>query len=72
MSDLSKQRGNKTASTVADFSSVGFNKAANKDVIGTFRETIANIDALPKVPEFLLYTGDLTCLSDPGQFETLA
>ena len=42
------------------------------DVIGTFRETIANIDALPKVPEFLLHTGDLTHLSDPRQFDTLA
>jgi 3',5'-cyclic AMP phosphodiesterase CpdA len=28
-------------------------------------------DALPKVPEFLLRTGDLTHLSDPGQFDTL-
>ena len=53
-------------------SHIGFNKPANTDVIGTFRETIAHINALPKVPEFLLHTGDLTHLSDPAQFDTLA
>jgi Icc protein len=52
-------------------SHIGFNKPANTDVIGTFRETIAHINALPKVPEFLLHTGDLTHLSDPAQFDTL-
>ena len=30
------------------------------------------INALPKAPEFLLHTGDLTHLSDPAQFDTLA
>ena len=34
-------------------SHIGFNKPANTDVVGTFRETIAHINALPKVPEFL-------------------
>src|SRR6267378_5616032 len=53
-------------------SHIGFNKPANTDVIGTFRETILHINALPKVPEFLLHTGDLTHLSDPAQFDTLA
>src|ERR1700723_501480 len=53
-------------------SHIGFNKPANTDVIGTLRETIAQINALPKVPEFLLHTGDLTHLSDPAQFDTLA
>ena len=53
-------------------SHIGFNKPANTDVVGTFRETIMHINALPKVPEFLLHTGDLTHLSDPGQFDTLA
>jgi 3',5'-cyclic-AMP phosphodiesterase len=53
-------------------SHIGFNKPANTDVIGTFRETITHINALPKVPEFLLHTGDLTHLSDPAQFDTLA
>jgi Icc protein len=53
-------------------SHIGFNKPANTDVIGTFRETMMHINALPKVPEFLLHTGDLTHLSDPAQFDTLA
>ena len=30
------------------------------------------VNALPKVPEFMLHTGDLTHLSDPAQFDTLA
>ena len=53
-------------------SHIGFNKPANTDVIGTFRETILHINELPKVPEFLLHSGDLTHLSDPVQFDTLA
>jgi 3',5'-cyclic-AMP phosphodiesterase len=52
-------------------SHIGFDKPANADVVGTFRETIARINALPKEPEFLLHTGDLTHLSDPAQFDTL-
>jgi hypothetical protein len=52
-------------------SHIGFNKPANTDVVGTFRETIMRINALPKSPEFLLHTGDLTHLSDPAQFDTL-
>jgi 3',5'-cyclic-AMP phosphodiesterase len=52
-------------------SHIGFNKPANTDVVGTFRETITRINALPKSPEFLLHTGDLTHLSDPAQFDTL-
>src|SRR6266404_12989 len=52
-------------------SHIGFNKPANTDVVGTFRETIMRINALPKTPEFLLHTGDLTHLSDPAQFDTL-
>src|SRR3979490_3209921 len=53
-------------------SHIGFNKPANTDVIGTFREAIKRINAFPKRPEFLLHTGDLTHLSDPGEFDTLA
>src|ERR1700750_3267724 len=48
-------------------SHIGFNKPANTDVVGTFRETI-----MQKVPEFLLHTGDLTHLSDPAQFDMFA
>src|ERR1700721_1842940 len=40
-------------------SHIGFNKPANMDVVGTFRETIMRINALPKGPGFRLTTGDL-------------
>src|ERR1700739_3727575 len=53
-------------------SHIGFNKPANTEGVGTCRETIMHINALPKVPEFMLHTGDLTHLSDPAQFDTLA
>jgi 3',5'-cyclic-AMP phosphodiesterase len=53
-------------------SHIGFNKPANTDVVGTAREAIMRINALPKTPEFLLHTGDLTHLTDPEQFDTLA
>jgi 3',5'-cyclic-AMP phosphodiesterase len=53
-------------------SHIGFNKPANTDVVGTTREAIMRIDALPKTPEFLVHTGDLTHLSEPAEFDTLA
>jgi len=52
-------------------SHIGFNKAANTNVIGTFQEAIRRIGALPKAPEFLLHTGDLTHLSQPDEFDTV-
>jgi 3',5'-cyclic AMP phosphodiesterase CpdA len=52
-------------------SHIGFNKPANTDVVGTLREAIAKINGLPKVPEFMLHTGDLTHLSEPAEFDTL-
>jgi 3',5'-cyclic AMP phosphodiesterase CpdA len=52
-------------------SHIGFNKAANKDVIGTFQEAVRRINALPKAPEFLLHTGDLTHLSQADEFDTV-
>src|SRR3984885_6708948 len=53
-------------------SHVGFNKPANPDVTGTLREAIAKINALPTPPSFVLHTGDLTHLSKPEEFDTLA
>ena len=53
-------------------SHIGFNKPANTDVVATTREAIMRINALPKSPEFLLHTGDLTHLTEPEQFDTLA
>jgi Icc protein len=65
-------------STVGDFSFVqisdshiGFNKPANTDVVGTLKKAVAKINALPKAPDFILHTGDLTHLSDPAEFDTL-
>ena len=52
-------------------SHIGFDKAANPDVVATLRETIARIKADPNPPAFVLHTGDLTHLSKPEEFDTL-
>jgi 3',5'-cyclic AMP phosphodiesterase CpdA len=52
-------------------SHIGFNKDANKDVIGTLHKAIAKINALPRTPDFILHTGDLTHLSEAGEFDAL-
>lgn len=52
-------------------SHIGFKKPANQDVVGTLRETINRINAMPVAPEFILHTGDLTHLSEAGEFDTL-
>ena len=44
-------------------SHIGFNKEANKDVLGTLKEAVAKINALPAPPDFILHTGDLSHLS---------
>ncbi|HEX3355596.1 MAG TPA: metallophosphoesterase [Tepidisphaeraceae bacterium] len=53
-------------------SHIGFSKEPNKDVVGTLQQTIARINQLPKAPELLLHTGDLSHLSKPAEFDTLA
>src|ERR1700687_3811133 len=53
-------------------SHIGFNKAANTDVTATLREAIARVNALATPPSFVLHTGDLTQLSKPEEFDTLA
>jgi plastocyanin len=52
-------------------SHMGFNKAANPDVVGTFKAAIERINALPEPPAFLLHTGDITHLSKPEEFDTV-
>lgn len=52
-------------------SHIGFNKPANTDVLGTLKQAIAKINALPTAPDFILHTGDLTHLSEPAEFDTL-
>ena len=52
-------------------SHIGFNKDANKDVIGTLQKAIAKINALPMPPDFILHTGDLSHLSEAEEFDAL-
>src|SRR5258708_28686413 len=52
-------------------SHIGFSKEANKDVLGTLKEAVAKINALPTPPDFLLHTGDLTHLSEAEKFDAL-
>ncbi|HYX54433.1 MAG TPA: metallophosphoesterase [Candidatus Limnocylindrales bacterium] len=52
-------------------SHMGFDKAANPDVVGTFKSAIEKINALPTPPQFILHTGDITHLSKPQEFDTV-
>ena len=52
-------------------SHIGFNKPANADVNATLQIAIDKINALPKAPDFLIHTGDLTHLAKPSEFDTL-
>jgi 3',5'-cyclic AMP phosphodiesterase CpdA len=52
-------------------SHMGFNKAANPDVVGTLKAAIDKINALPTSPEFILHTGDISHLSKPEEFDTV-
>src|SRR5881227_223295 len=53
-------------------SHIGFSKETNKDVTATLQETVARINALPQSPDLLIHTGDLTHLSKPGEYDTVA
>ena len=68
---MHKRKGELAFVQISD-SHIGFNKAANPDVVGTLRQAIAKINALPTPPAFVLHTGDLSQLSKPEQFDTLA
>jgi len=46
-------------------SHIGFNKPANPDALGTLREAIAKVKAVPAKPAFMIHTGDITHLSKP-------
>src|SRR6201996_3064626 len=45
-------------------SHIGFNKEANKDVIGTLKQAVAKINSLSVAPDFILHTGDLSHLAE--------
>jgi len=52
-------------------SHMGFNKPANPDVIATLKAAVDKINALPRQPEFLLHTGDISHLSKPEEFDNV-
>jgi 3',5'-cyclic AMP phosphodiesterase CpdA len=64
-------KGDFTFAQVSD-SHIGFSKEPNKDVAGTFQQAVVRINAVPKRPDLLLHTGDLTHLSKPDEFDTCA
>jgi 3',5'-cyclic AMP phosphodiesterase CpdA len=54
-------------------SHIGFGKDPYKtSVIATFREAVAAINRLPRRPDFLIHTGDLTHLATPKEFDTVS
>jgi 3',5'-cyclic-AMP phosphodiesterase len=68
----------KDAGVPADFSFVqisdshiGFNKPANPDVTATLQVAINKINAMPRKPDFIIHTGDLSQLSKPSEFDML-
>jgi len=52
-------------------SHIGFNKAANPDVLATLQASIAKINNMPKAPSFVLHTGDLSHLAQADEFDLL-
>ena len=50
---------------------IGFKGDANPDVLGTFHEAIAKINAIDPAPAFVLHTGDLSHTQKPGAFDTV-
>ena len=66
----SSVKGDFTFAQVSD-SHIGFNKEPNTDVTATLNEAVAKVNALPKQPEFILHTGDLSHLSKPEEFDTV-
>ena len=55
-------------------SHIGFNKAANQDVVGTLQKSIDKINAQGGInqADFMIHTGDITQNSKPTEFDTAA
>ena len=51
-------------------SHLGFNKPANPHTTDTLQHALAQIEALPDRPAFMIHTGDISHLSRPAQFDT--
>jgi 3',5'-cyclic AMP phosphodiesterase CpdA len=47
---------------------IGFRKEANPDIVGSLRHAMADINALPQTPAFVVHTGDVSHLSKPEEF----
>ena len=65
-----EHKGELTFVQISD-SHMGFDKAANPDVVGTLKAAVDKINALPVAPAFILHTGDISHLSKPGEFDTV-
>ncbi len=52
-------------------SHMGFDKAANPDVVSTLKAAVDKINSLPAAPAFILHTGDISHLSKPEEFDTV-
>ncbi len=63
--------GDFTFAQVSD-SHIGFHQDPNTDVAATFQVAIDKINQLPTTPDFLIHTGDLTHLTKPDEFDTVA
>src|ERR1700733_5671932 len=50
-------------------SHVVFDKPANPNALGTLREAIGKVVAMPAKPAFMIHTGDISHLSKPQQFD---
>lgn len=53
-------------------SHIGFHKAPNPDPVASLRQSIALVNAQSNRPDFVVHTGDLSHLSKPEQFDTVA
>jgi predicted phosphodiesterase len=63
-------KGDMTFVQISD-SHIGFNKPANPDVVGTLQAAVDKINALPRAPEFIIHTGDLSHTSKAAEFDTM-
>jgi Icc protein len=72
LSDVEKHaaKGELTFVQISD-SHMGFDKAANPDVVSTFKAAVDKIYALPAPPAFILHTGDISHLSKPAEFDAV-
>jgi len=76
LSQMSQLRGKAATAGELSFvqisdSHMGFNKAANPDVVGTLKAAVDKINGLTTPPEFMLHTGDISHLSKPEEFDTV-